>query len=161
MRTIPFLIAWPGPGRLATMSRPAGGDWLADDLAALRTSGVDTLVSALTPDENDRLDLLAQPRLAADAGISFVAFPIVDLGVPVAARLQELAAQLADQVRAGRYVAAHCFAGIGRSSVIVAATLIALGTPARQAMELIGAARGLAVPETAAQRELLLALDRR
>jgi hypothetical protein len=33
-----------GPGRLSTMARPRGGDWLADELAALRRRGVDVLV---------------------------------------------------------------------------------------------------------------------
>jgi hypothetical protein len=31
-----------GPGVLSTMARLRGGDWLADEMAALRGAGVDT-----------------------------------------------------------------------------------------------------------------------
>ena len=48
-----------GPGRLSTMARPRGGDWLADEMAALRRRGVDVLVCALT-----------DPELAAQVGLA-------------------------------------------------------------------------------------------
>jgi len=43
--------------RLATMARPRGGDWLADDIAALRQAGVRVVVSALTSGEMEELEL--------------------------------------------------------------------------------------------------------
>ncbi|HET9223129.1 MAG TPA: hypothetical protein VFO07_11520, partial [Roseiflexaceae bacterium] len=59
-----FWIATPAPGRLATMARPRGGDWLAGELVAVRELGVDKLVSLLTIEELIELELGAEPDLA-------------------------------------------------------------------------------------------------
>jgi hypothetical protein len=45
-------------------------------------------------------------------------------------------------------MAVHCWAGIGRLSLIAAALLVRLGTSADQAWDAIAKARGRAVPET-------------
>jgi len=158
MRAAPFVIDWPAPGRLGVMPRPAGGRWLTDDLAALRDGGVDTLVCALSEEERERLDLTRQPTVAHQLGLSYIGFPIPDFGVPDPVELRRLAARLADEVHAGRFVVVHCFGGIGRSGVIAGATLIHLGATAEQAMELITKARGVPAPETAEQRDLLRTL---
>ncbi len=47
--------------RLAIVPRPRGWDWLADDIAALRSAGIDVLLSALTPAEIDEL-AFCQPK---------------------------------------------------------------------------------------------------
>ena len=47
------------------MARPRGGDWLADEMRALSEAGADILVSALTTDEANELDL-ARERTAAE-----------------------------------------------------------------------------------------------
>lgn len=77
-----FWITAPAPGRRATMPRPRGGDWLADDLAALRAAGVDTLVALITPAEAAELGLSAEAELARAAGLDFQPFPIPDLTTP-------------------------------------------------------------------------------
>jgi len=46
-----------GPGRLSTMAKPRGGDWLEDELVALRRTGVDVLVCALPEPERRELGL--------------------------------------------------------------------------------------------------------
>lgn len=153
-----FVIDWPTHGRLAVMPRPAGGDQLRSEVAALRQAGVDIVVCALTTDECRGLELTEEARLVRDSGMSFVAFPIVDRDVPGLAELRELAACLAAEVMAGRFVVAHCWGGIGRSSVIASAVLMHLGASAAEAMAHISAVRGLPVPETQPQRELLLQL---
>lgn len=158
MGAAPFVIDWPAPGRLGVMPRPAGGQWLTDDLAALRDCGVDTLVCALSEEERQRLDLIRQPVISVQLGLSYIGFPIQDFGVPDPVALRQLAQRLADEVRRGRFVVVHCFGGIGRSGVIAGATLIRLGATAEQAMELITQARGIPAPETAEQRDLLRAL---
>jgi protein-tyrosine phosphatase len=155
MRPALYVISAPGPGRLATMASPRGGDWLADELATLARAEVDVLVSALTPDERERLALTSVAGAAATAGVEFVAFPIPDRGVPDERALVSLAIRLAAHVRAGRFVAVHCFAGIGRSSLIAGATLVMLGVAAPEAFGRVAAARGLPVPDTEAQRQWL------
>ena len=77
-----YWIATPAAGRLATMARPRGGDWLAGELAALRAVDVDTLVSLLTVEELSELELDAESDLAHIAGLRFQSFPIPDYNVP-------------------------------------------------------------------------------
>ncbi len=44
-------------GKVSIMARPRGGDWLLDEVKALREAGVDVLASFLTPEEVIELDL--------------------------------------------------------------------------------------------------------
>lgn len=158
MTTAPFVIDWPAAGRIAVMPRPAGGDRLEREVEALRQAGVDILVSALTPGEYVRLELTEEAATVAAAGISFVSFPIPDRAVPDLAELRELARSLAAEVAAGRFVVTHCWGGVGRSSVLAGAVLIRLGASAAEAVQRMSAARGMPVPETAEQHELLIRL---
>ena len=50
----------------------------------------------------------------------------------------------------------HCRAGIGRSSLMAACALVCIGVEAKAALALIGAARGLTVPDPDEQRERVL-----
>ena len=54
-------------------------------------------------------------------------------------------------------MAVHCFAGVGRSAVIAAATLLLAGIGPSEALELISAARGYDVPDTSEQRAWIYA----
>lgn len=59
-----YSVRRSGAGRLSTMARPRGNDWLQDEMKGLREAGTDVLVSMLTSDEVDELDLgenLRQP----------------------------------------------------------------------------------------------------
>ena len=49
MNTEIYWIKAAGPGKLAVMPRPRGGDWLEDEIRGLKRFGVDILVSLLTP----------------------------------------------------------------------------------------------------------------
>jgi len=154
------VVAWPGPGRLATMAHPRGGDWLADEMAWLAGAGVDVFVSALTWEEDRRLGLTGVASAAAAAGIEFLSFPIADRGIPRARDITDtdvvaLGVRLAAHVRAGRFVVTQCFAGIGRSTLLACATLVMLGVGPERALELVEEARGLPVPDTEAQRDWL------
>jgi protein-tyrosine phosphatase len=156
MRPTLHVIGWHGPGRLATMPHPRGGDWLDDDMSALARAEVDVLVSALTMDEYDRLALAGEPAAARSVGLDFVSFPIPDRGVPgPGPAAVELAVRLAAHVRAGRFVVTHCFAGIGRATLLAGATLVLLGAAPGEAFRLISAARGLPVPDNDEQQSWL------
>jgi protein-tyrosine phosphatase len=155
MRPALHVIAWPGPGRLATMAHPRGGAWLADEMTGLAAAGVDVLVSALTPDEHRRLVLTEAPAAAAAAGVEFVSYPIPDRGVPEEPDAVVLGVRLAAHVRSGRFVVTQCFAGIGRSTLLACTILIILGVSAKEALQLVADARGLPVPDTERQRDWL------
>ncbi|MFD9126049.1 tyrosine protein phosphatase [Kitasatospora sp. NPDC059571] len=152
MRPSLFTVPAPGPGRLSTMARPRGGDWLDDETAALAGAGVDVLVCTLTADELAELGLLGEAGSARAAGLRFVALPIPDRGVPDAAAVRPVLHRLAADLAAGAHVVLHCRAGIGRSSLIAAALLVLGGLDPDTAWARIGRARGLAVPDTPEQR---------
>ncbi len=149
-------------GRLAILARPRPGEWLEDEIAAWQAEGLQTILSLLEREEAVALGLRHEDRLCAAAAIEFIAFPIPDRGVPrsmasATALIQELVAKL----RGGRTLGIHCRAGIGRSAVIAAGAMIALGYEADDALEAIVRARGVAVPDTEEQRRWLLgAADR-
>ena len=158
MKPTLFEIERDGSGRIATMACPRGGDWLADEIEALRAAGVDVLVSALAESELAELRLTAEPELAKQAGLTFVSFPIPDRGVPaVAAPVSDLVGHLEELLSAGQFVVVHCRAGIGRSSLLAAVVLVREGLSPAEAWERISAARGLTVPDTEVQQAWLAA----
>jgi protein-tyrosine phosphatase len=153
MRPTLYTVALDGPGQLSTMAKPRGGDWLADEMTGLREAGVDVLVSALTADEQIEAELRDEPLEAAFAGLRFVSLPITDMGLPerseVLPTLRELATGLGD----GQHVVTHCWAGIGRSSLLAATMMVLTGIAPDDAWRRISEVRGRPVPETADQHE--------
>jgi len=154
MKTTLYDITGPWPGRLAIAPRPRGGDWLVEDIEALRAAGVDVLVSTLAPDERAELALVDEEQITRHAGLDFVSFPIEDRGVPasmpaVAQLVQRVGLQLED----AKTVAIHCRSGIGRSSLLAAAILVAAGSGVDAAFEQLEEARGLSVPDTPEQKD--------
>jgi predicted protein tyrosine phosphatase len=149
------------PGRLAIFARPRGGDWLSDEAASWKRQGVNVLVSLLTPEEEAEFSLANEGELCRQAGIEFHAFPIGDRELP-ASRDESLALahRLAESVREGKAVAIHCRAGIGRSTMLAASVLIALGETPERALERIAEARRGPVPDTPEQRQWILDLAR-
>lgn len=82
MRPTLYTVHRDGPGRLSTMARPRGDDWLDDELRALRCAGVDVLVCALPDPELQEVGLAGEGTAAGRAGLEFVAIPIRDRSVP-------------------------------------------------------------------------------
>jgi hypothetical protein len=159
MLTPVFWVETGVAGRLGIMARPRGGDWLGDELRALARAGVNVLASMLTDHETAELGLEELTRRSRSSsgrffGVDFVRFPISDRQVPrseVAA--VEFARRLHERLVAGEHVAIHCRMGIGRSSLMAALVLRLCGLPADDAFARLTKARGLPVPDTAAQRE--------
>lgn len=140
------------PGRLAVMARPRGNDWLAGDVATVRQSGVDVVVSMLEPHEAGRLGLAEEGRHCLAAGMEFVSLPIEDHNVPASIEAaHEVVAHVSNRLAAGKAVAAHCFAGLGRSPLMIGLLLIHRGHAVQEAFDLISEARGWEVPEMAEQ----------
>lgn len=127
----------------------SGNKWRAGHAA-----GIHTVVSLLEAHEVHELDLRDVPGLCARHAIDHIKFPIADRGVPSSRTAAlALARDLAIQVGAGRSVAVHCRAGIGRSSLMAAAILVHLTRDPSVAFASIAKARGVAVPDTDAQRD--------
>lgn len=147
-----YRIPTPPPGRLSTMPRPRGDDWLDDEMAALRAAGVDVLVCLLTCAESAELGLAGEGVAAVHAGLEFHTLSIDDFGVPDPTLARPLLDLLHSRLTSGLHVAVHCRAGVGRASLIAAACLIRLGTDPGEVWQIIGEARGVRVPETDQQR---------
>src|SRR5262245_62682593 len=112
MRTEPFWVPGPWPGRLAIMPRPRGGDWLEDEIKAWRRARVDVVVSLLTSDEVADLDLADERKLCLANGIRFESFPIADRGVPSSREaFAALVARLVEQLGEGKSIVVHCRQG--------------------------------------------------
>lgn len=154
-----FPVRGPWPGQLSVMTRPRGGDWLTDEAAGWRRCGISTVVSLLEPEEAAALELGAEGEAARAGGIRFLNLPIPDRGLPPSdSAAIELLQIIVSALESGESVAVHCRQGIGRSPMIVAGALILSGVAPADAMNRVSAARGLAVPETAAQAAWLRAL---
>ena len=162
MKTDLFWIPGPWRGRLAIASRPRGGDWLDDEAGAWRQAGIDVVVSLLESDEASQLDLVGERQAAEHNGISFIAFPIPDRGVPASfGDAASLMIRIADQLDAGMNVAVHCRQGVGRSGMIAAGVLVTSGASPEEAMESVSSVRGAEVPETIEQRRWMQQLPSR
>nr|WP_218025232.1 dual specificity protein phosphatase family protein [Nocardia jejuensis] len=143
------------------MAKPRGGEWLEDEMSALKALGVDHLVCALTAAELYECDLGDEERAAREAGLRFVSIPIVDRSVPDQARVLPTLQHLAGEMNDGAHVLTHCRFGIGRASLLAAALLVINHTDPDTAWNRLEQARGLTVPDTPEQRAWTDALPRR
>jgi protein-tyrosine phosphatase len=155
-----YWIGDAGAFRLAICARPRGEDWLQDELGRLQNSGVQILVSMLTHDEMEELGLLREQEECQRHGIEYLNFPIEDRGVPTDRRkFTRLVDHLVIQLKAGKAVAVHCRAGIGRSSLLACSVLVRSGSTCPQAWLSIQKARGCPVPDTNEQRAFVEGLS--
>ena len=151
-----YWIPGPWPGRLAIATRPRGGDWLENEIGALRQARVDFIVSLLEASEVDQFELEQERELAVSESVGFISFPIPDRGVPVSLPdALSLFNRLATALNQGKNVAVHCHQGVGRSGLVTASLLVASGIAVEKAIEIVSAARGQSVPETPVQLEWL------
>ena len=147
-------IKGPWPGRLALSARPRGGDWLEDEVSGWKRSGVNLILSLLTADEEQALDLVGEGAVAQKQGLEFTAFPIADRQVPKSeAQLRQTLEKINATLLSGRNVLVHCRQGVGRTGLVGACLLIKNGMSPGAAVETLSIARGVAVPETTEQRE--------
>jgi protein-tyrosine phosphatase len=122
-------------------------------MAAWRGAGIDTVLSLLTPEEEQELDLKREARDVKAQGMKFVSLPIPDREVPnseseVSAMWERLDADLS----AGKNVVLRCRQGVGRTGLVGACLLVAKGLTPDNAVKTLSSARGIAIPETAEQR---------
>lgn len=154
MKAEVYWVPGPWPGRLGILPRPRGGDWLADEIRSWRASGLDVVISLLTPEELAELDLEEEEALSRAEGLEFHALPIPDRGVPRSrGQFTKLVSELERALESGKDVGVHCRQGIGRSALVVAALLVSAGIEPEEAFRRIEKVRGRPVPETVEQRE--------
>ena len=156
-----YWIEGPWRGKLAILARPRGDDWLTDEVEGWKNAGVDVVVSLLTSSEESELGLTSEAEIVKRTGLTYISFPIADYSVPVSKiPMQQLAAELNDQLSRGACIGVHCRQGIGRSSLVAACVLVISGESPQSAFEHIERARGRSVPDTAEQKEWVTSFAR-
>jgi protein-tyrosine phosphatase len=145
---------------LAVLLCPRGGRELRDELRELQRDGIQTLVSLLASEQVEELDLSDEGIQAGMMGMQFIYHPMPDHSLPRdEAGFRELVSGLATRLRDGECVGIHCWASIGRATMVAACTLIHLGWDPRDALAAVETARGCQVPDTADQQEWILTYD--
>jgi len=153
-----FKIESIGSGFIAIMAHPAHEQDAAAAIAGIAQNGIRQVVSLLDPAEARALGLDEEAQLVEAQSMTFVSFPIADMGLPVSLDdFAALARRLYQQVHTGLNTLVHCRGGIGRSGLLAAAVLLHCGMDPQQACEQVSRKRGRRVPETDAQRAWLLA----
>ena len=143
---------WIEPGRLIAGRHPCA--WGPEDAPAevrgLLTQGV-TLFLDLT--QEDELEPYTRfvPAIARHLRI-----PIRDFSVPTAERLVAALDVIDAELAAGGVVYVHCWAGCGRTGIVVGCWLVRHGVEPRAALARIAETQGLGCPQTLEQRLVIL-----
>ncbi|MNH19019.1 hypothetical protein D3C79_787410 [compost metagenome] len=113
-------------------------------LAQLQLAGARAVITLMTPDELAALDLATLGQLVDARGMSWFHLPIADDEAPDAAFEQawlQALPQLTELLRDGKHLVIHCKGGSGRTGLVAAALLMALGQPQQEAMAAVRARR--------------------
>jgi len=90
------------------------------------------------------------------ADVRYVRMPIRDFSVPKRDGLTTILDVIDSEIRAGGLVYVHCWAGCGRTGVVVGSWLVRHGLDPREALARIADARGAGCPQTLEQRLMVL-----
>lgn len=147
-----------GSGLVAVMARPAPGEWLKDEMAAIASCGIDRVVSLLEPDEAEQIGLAEEAYHCKEVGMEFLSYPIADRGLPSSlSKFSAFTNMLYETIGQGIHTVVHCRAGIGRTGIVTAGVLLQAGFEPDEAFEHISKARGMAVPDTEEQQSWVIA----
>lgn len=125
------------PGRVYRSPMPLSGfDREKDLLALYQQAGVQTVVMLVSDEEAQRktgCDLRAEYR---QLGLDVIYLPMPDFDVPEIDALRQGISRALAQARAGRTLAVHCHAGLGRTGLFLACMARqAQGFSGRQAID--------------------------
>jgi protein-tyrosine phosphatase len=142
------------PGRLIAGRHPSawGADAAPDEIESLVATGVTLFVDLTHEGELEPYEHLLP------ASVRHVRMPIRDFSVPTPQVLEAALDEIDAELAAGGLVYVHCWAGCGRTGVVVASWLVRHGATPQDALARIAETRGLGCPQTLEQR--LLVLDR-
>jgi hypothetical protein len=147
---------WIEPGKLVAGRHPcANGVEPADEVVRrLLAEGV-TLFLDLTEDGElpPYADLVRPPA-------RWLRGPIRDFSVPDPESLTRLLDTIDDEVDAGGLPYVHCWAGCGRTGVVVGCWLVRHGVEPEEALARVSGARGSGCPQTLEQRAAILEWER-
>lgn len=139
-------------GRLIAGRHPCAWEaaQAAEDVRALLAKGVTLFVDLTQEGELEPYE----HHLPAD--VRYVRLPIRDFSVPDPDQLATTLDVIDGEIRAGGLVFVHCWAGCGRTGVVVGSWLVRHGLDPRRALARIAEARGAGCPQTLEQRLVVL-----
>ncbi len=134
---------------------------LEEDLDALQAWGASALLTLI---ESHEFDMLGVPDLGerVSARMRWYWIPIPDGGAPdqaADAAWVVVGREIAEALRAGRRVALHCHAGLGRSGTMAASLLTLFGVPVSDAIATVRRSRPGAI-QTDEQEQYLRRVPR-
>jgi protein-tyrosine phosphatase len=140
------------PGRLIAGRHPCAwgpeGAWAeVRDLAA---AGVSLFLDLTQRGELEPYAPLVEPPAR------YVNRPIRDFSIPTRDALVATLDEIDAEIESGGLVYVHCWAGCGRTGVVVGTWLVRHGTAPDDALRRIAEARGLGCPQTLEQRVFVL-----
>ena len=122
--------------------------WL--EVRQLAEAGVTLFVDLTQEGELEPYGSLVEPPAR------YVNRPIVDFSVPTRAGLVATLDEIDAELAAGGIVYVHCWAGCGRTGVVVASWLVRHGASPEDALGVIAEKRGRGCPQTLEQRHFVL-----
>ena len=138
-------IRWLLPDLLGGSALPA-----FDELVTWKISGVACIVNLVAEDYGK--DVL---RNETNLGFDVYYFPIHDFSAPDSPEAMDGAVQwIAQQVETKRTTVVHCFGGIGRTSTVLIAFLLAQGASSGEAFEKVRRMMGI-MPQSDSQVSFL------
>ncbi len=142
-------------GKLVLVPRPRGGDRFGEEVSNWQQAGVDTVLSLLTPEEQD-FDLINEVLEIKARGMKFLSFPVQDRQAPASeTAMANVLEKVEMEFTAGRNVVVHCSQGVGRAGLVAACLLVTKGWDPQTAVQYLTAKRGAPVPETPEQSRWL------
>jgi protein-tyrosine phosphatase len=140
------------PGRVIAGRHPCAwgpeNAWL--EVQDLEAAGVTLFLDLTHPGELEPYASLVRPP------VRYLNLPIRDFSVPSREGLVSTLDEIDAELDAGGVVYVHCWAGCGRTGVVVGSWLVRHGLDPREALRRIGEARGLGCPQTLEQRVFVL-----
>jgi protein-tyrosine phosphatase len=127
-----------------------GPEEVAAEITALLGSGVTLFVNLTQEGELEPYEHLLPGH------VRHVRRPIRDFSVPAPEELETTLDLVDGELAAGGIVYVHCWAGCGRTGVVVGSWLVRHGLDPREALARIAAERGAGCPQTLEQRLLVL-----
>lgn len=139
-------------GSITMMPKPPGGEQLSSYIQFLAQRGINVLVSLLQFEEINSFSLINEGTHCETLDIEFINFQIKDHSIPqFFLPFNQLIEKLYADLKMGKNIAIHCYAGIGRTGLIAASLLIKTGLDVDSALIKLSKTRGLRVPETIEQ----------
>lgn len=136
------------PGRRSPgADEPQEEQKLDSDLRTIKDEyGAEVLISLMEPTECERLGIAELFERAKGVGLEVLKLPIPDGGTPAHAGLERAHRELVERMvsgllREGKTVVVHCQGGYGRSGLVAASVLVALGYSTEEAIRAVQEAR--------------------